>query len=187
MAMLLARVRIAAELGARVVNTQGANPASSADEDTFVTRIEAVAEEAQRVGVILALEVADGLTASATSIRALMPRLGGAPIQINYDTGNLPFYSGLDPVAEYEPIHQYVAHVHMKDHIGGVDDYDFPALGEGSLDLAGFVALAMRLGYRGPLSAEIEFQHPTDRPAIEEINAAARASFDAMQRYVASA
>ena len=69
--MLLARVRVAAALGATVVNTQGANPQGAADEDAFVTRIEVVAEEARRVGVVLALEVADGLTASAESIQSL--------------------------------------------------------------------------------------------------------------------
>jgi sugar phosphate isomerase/epimerase len=185
--MLLARVRIAAALGARVVNTQGANPAGPGDEDAFLSRIAVVAEEAQRVGVLVALEVADGLTASSASIRSLMPRLRGAPVWINYDTGNLPFYSGLDPVSEYEPVHEYVVHVHMKDHRGGVGDYDFPAVGEGTLDLAGFVATAKRLGYRGTLSAEIEFKHPTYRPAFEEINRAARASLEAMQQYVAAA
>ena len=187
LAMLLSRVRIAGELGARVVNTQGAYPAGPEDEAAFLSRIAVVADEAERAGVLLALEVADGLTDRATSIRSLMPRLRGAPVWINYDTGNLPFYSGLDPVAEYEAVHEYVVHVHMKDHVGGIGEYDFPALGEGTLDLQGFVELAIRLGYRGPLSAEIEFQHPTDRPGFDEITRAARASREAMLRYVASA
>jgi sugar phosphate isomerase/epimerase len=170
-----------------VVNTQGANPRTPAHEDAFLSRIEAVARAADDAGVVLALEVADGMTDSASSILALMPRLSGAPISINFDTGNLPFYSGLDPMVEYPPIHEYVAHIHLKDHVGGVGDYDFPAIGDGGLDLGGFVTLVRGLGYTGPLSAEIEFQHPTDRPAQEVITDAARTSFEAMQSYLAAA
>lgn len=185
--ILLARVRLAGALGASVVNTQGANPSSPVDEEAFLSRLEIVAEVAQRCGVVLALEVADGLTASADSIQALMPKLRGAPVAINYDTGNLPFYSGLDPLREYGPVHEFVAHIHLKDHLGGVGDYNFPALGEGELDLAGFVALVKRLGYAGPLSAEIEFRHPTERPAAEVVTRAARTSLDAMRAYLAAA
>jgi L-ribulose-5-phosphate 3-epimerase len=146
-----------------------------------------VAAESQRAGVALALEVADGLTHSADSIRALMPRIRGAPVWINFDTGNLPFYSGLDPVREFEGVHQFVAHVHVKDHVGGVGDYNFPAIGEGNLDMAAFFALVKRLDYRGPLSAEIEFAHPVDRPPARDITEAARVSRLAMEAYLAAA
>jgi L-ribulose-5-phosphate 3-epimerase len=185
--LLLERVRIAAELGAFIVNTQGANPSTDADEALFLARIERVAREAEAAGVAIALEVEDGLTASAESILRLMPRLAGAPIFINFDTGNPPFYSGLDPLTELEPIVRWVRHVHLKDHRGGIGSYDFPAIGEGQLELGSLVRELVRLGYVGPVSAEIEFQHPTARPPVSEIIRAVRLSRDRMESYVDAA
>ena len=184
--MLISRVRLAGTLGASVVNTQGANPTSAVEESLFLERLETVAIESQRARVTLALEVADGLTRSAASIQALMPRIKGAPVRINFDTGNLPFYSGLDPVREFAGVHQYVAHVHVKDHVGGIGDYNFPPIGKGNLDLNAFFTLVKLFDYRGPLSAEIEFEHPVDRPASTIITEAARASRLAMESYLAA-
>jgi sugar phosphate isomerase/epimerase len=182
--MLMSRVRIAGALGASVVNTQGVNPASPRDLDEFLARIAIVADEAVAAGVKLAIETADGLTASGASVHDLMTRLEGVPVHINYDTGNLPFYSGLDPVAEYPAMHDYVVHVHMKDHRGSPGDYDFPALGEGSLDLVGFARQLRQLGYDGPVSAEIEFQHPTARPPKAEIDRAVAVSRAWLEHHV---
>jgi sugar phosphate isomerase/epimerase len=184
LSMLLARIRIAGALGASVVNTQGVNPVSARDLDEFLTRIAVAAHGAADVGVKLALETADGLTANGASAQDLMKKLEGVPVYINYDTGNLRFYSGLDPVREFPAIHQHVAHIHMKDHRGQPGDYDFPALGEGDLDLATFARLLHRVGYAGPVSAEIEFQHPTARPAKSEIDRAVTVSRAWLEQHV---
>lgn len=187
MEMLLARVRIAAGLGAGYVCTQGAFPETDEQHRLFVERIRVVADACDRAGVVLALETADGLTATGASIRALLDELAGAPIAINFDTGNLPFYSGLDPVAELAAFHEDVRHVHLKDHRGGKDVYDFPAIGDGTVDIAAVFRALKDYGYDGPISAEIEFQHPVERPDAEVVDDAVRRSLIMMRRFAAAA
>ena len=75
---------------------------------------------------------------------------------INYDTGNLPFYSGLDPVAEYERVHEYVVHVHMKDTSGRRGDWAFGTLGTGHVDLPSIVRMLRERDFHGPYSLEVE-------------------------------
>lgn len=186
-AMLERRVRTAAALGASVVNTQGALPDTDEAHRLFLERIKRIADVCDRSGVILALEVADGLTASGESVVALMTELEGAPVWINFDTGNLPFYSGLDPVDEVVPMGPFIRHVHLKDHRGPQGTYDFPAIGDGSLDLASVVRRLADAGYAGPLSAEIEFEHPVHRPLDDQVDVAVRRSLDAMRSLVSMA
>ena len=185
--MLLARVRIAAGLGADYVCTQGAFPETDEQHRLFVERIRVIADACDQAGVVLALETADGLTATGASTSALMDELAGSPIFINYDTGNLPFYSGLDPVVELASYHQHVRHVHLKDHRGGKDAYDFPAIGDGELDLAAVFRALKGYGYDGPISAEIEFQHPVERPDLAVVDDAVRRSLEVMRRLAAAA
>jgi L-ribulose-5-phosphate 3-epimerase len=65
--------------------------------------------------------------------------------------------------------------VHLKDIVGGKGVWNFPALGEGSVDFAAIARVLEEAGYTGPLSVELEFQGEP-WPPLEEVNRSMRAS-----------
>jgi L-ribulose-5-phosphate 3-epimerase len=67
--------------------------------------------------------------------------------------------------------------VHLKDTVGGKGVWNFPAIGDGSVDFAGVLEIMRETGYEGPYSVEIEFQGEP-WPPMDEIDQALRRSYD---------
>jgi L-ribulose-5-phosphate 3-epimerase len=181
---LRARIELAAALGAPVVNTSAGEPRSDGARALLVSQLLEAGAYARDAGVTLALETAGGTTANAAESARLLAPLEGLPIAINFDTGNLRFYSALDPVQELPAFAGRLAHVHLKDHIGGRGDYVFPALGEGEIDLGAIVGTLHDLDYTGPVTVEVEFSDPVQRPPVAEIDAAVRTSLAFLEEVV---
>lgn len=161
---LRARIDLAAELGVPIVNTGlgVAGPGESLDE--LVRDLDDLLGYAAERNVKIALESHRGLTETARASLDLCRKIDSPHLGINHDAGNVRFYAGIDPVADLasvaDEIGPYLIHVHIKDHRGVKGDWDFPPLGEGSIDLAALAAIYRRIGFAGPLSLEIEFKGP---------------------------
>ena len=92
-----------------------------------------------------------------------MQRIGSESIKINYDTANVIFYSGLRPEEDIHFAAANVAHVHLKDKLGGKQVCNFPGLGQGDIDFTRIFDTLEQAGYQGPFSIEIELTHETER------------------------
>ncbi len=170
---LRARIDLAGELGAPIVNT-GLGVAQPGESlDPLYRELESLLDYAAGRGVKIGLESHAGLTETAQVSVDFCRKLGHPNLGINHDAGNVRFYTGIDPVADLaavaDQIGPYLIHVHIKDHRGGKDDWDFPPLGEGSIDLAALAALYRRIGFAGPFSLEIEFKGPDSTDPSAEI------------------
>jgi sugar phosphate isomerase/epimerase len=75
----------------------------------------------------------------------------------NYDPGNVVYYAGADPLQDIHFALPRLVHFHFKDKIGGKGVFNFPPPGDGELDMVGLLGILEEAGYRGPLSAEVEF------------------------------
>ena len=185
--LLRKRIDLASRLGVGIVNT-GIGVARDASElDAFYRDFAALVEYAQREGVKIGLESHEGLTETAQASLALCQRMASPGLGINYDAGNVHFYTGLDPLDDLaacaHEIGPWLIHVHIKDHRGEKGTWDFPPLGEGSLDLPGLARALRQIGYDGPCSLEIEFCGPdTQDPPPEVIDRGVRQSYEFMQR-----
>ena len=100
------------------------------------------------------------------------------------DVGN-PLFSDCDPVALTAAVAEDVKHVHLKDYIrtdaplagkpsnqvskAGKYLYDCP-IGEGIVDIGGFLKVLERVGYDGDLSYEIVGDAEQARKAIAYVN-----------------
>ena len=184
--LLRARIDAASNLEAKVINTAACNPNSIQEEQLFYTQLEQVAQYASEKKITLALEVASGLTESGKRMLGLKEKVRDLPVCINYDTGNIRFYSGLDPLQEFSIIKDYVGHIHLKDQVGGIGNYHFPALGDGEVNFPGFLKMVKEIEFEGPITVEIEFDGPTSRPSLDKIDRAVRTSFAFLQRTIAS-
>ena len=158
---LRARIDLAAELGVPIVNT-GLGVAQPGESlEPLFRELDKLLDYAAGRSVKIGLESHAGLTETAKLSLDFCRKVGSPHLGINHDAGNVRFYAGVDPLADLaavaDEIGSYLIHVHIKDHRGGRGQWDFPPLGEGSIDLAGLAALYRRIGFAGPFSLEIEF------------------------------
>lgn len=171
---LRARIDLAGELGVPIVNTGLGVAVPGESLDPLYQELQGLLDYAAGRGVKIGLESHAGLTETAQVSLDFCRKFGSHPsLGINHDAGNVRFYTGFDPVADLaavaDQIGPYLIHVHIKDHRGGKGDWDFPPLGEGSVDLAALAALYRRIGFAGPFSLEIEFKGPDSSDPSAEI------------------
>jgi sugar phosphate isomerase/epimerase len=169
-------------LGVKVMNTAiGGHGHVDEDLDAFLANIGELADEAARRDITVALEVHGDLMATGRKAVAIIDRIGRDNVRINYDTGNCVYYGGVDPVTDVPGLAPYLAHCHLKDKRGGAGVWDFPALGDGELDLARVVDTLCAEGFDGPWSVEIEFSGEP-WPASQEVHGAMRRSAEELHR-----
>ncbi|MCX7887894.1 MAG: sugar phosphate isomerase/epimerase [Verrucomicrobiae bacterium] len=181
------RVDMASHLGVPIVNTGIGVTSDQREIERFYREFDALLAYAEKRGVKIGLESHAGMTETAAATLALCRRLGRPNVGLNYDTANVRFYTGIDPVADLEScdeaeLRQRLFHVHIKDHRGGKYNWDFPPLGEGEVNFRRLVELFDRIGYTGPCSLEIQFYGPgTTDPTAEIIDAGIVASYRFMR------
>jgi hypothetical protein len=73
-----------------------------------------------------------------------------------------------------------VANVHLKDMGGAQGEWDFPAIGQGHVDFARVIEILRGAGFEAPYSVEVEFTGGGPWPPLDEVNAAMRASREAL-------
>jgi len=185
---LRSRIDLASHLGIEIINTGIGVTADQKEIERFYLEFDALLGYAEKRNVKIGLESHAGLTETATATLALCRKLGRPNVGLNYDTANVRFYTGLDPVADLascdeKELRDRLFHVHIKDHRGGKYNWDFPPLGEGEVDFKKLAALLDRIGYKGPCSLEIQFHGPgTTDPTPEIIDAGIVASYRFMRQ-----
>jgi L-ribulose-5-phosphate 3-epimerase len=173
----LKAVRWAADFGLPIVNSAvGGHQSADENEGAFLGNVGRLADEAERVGVVVALEIHGGIMANADVTIPLMEKIGRESIKVNYDTANVEFYSGDKAVDDLPKITRWLAHVHLKDTAGGKGNWDFDAIGSGVVDFARVLEILRGAGYTGPYSVELEFSGEP-WPPLERVNEAMAESY----------
>lgn len=171
-------VRWAGEHGIPIVNTAvGGHQSADENEAAFLANIHALADEAERAGVVVGLEIHGDIMASGAVTLPLLEKVARDSVKINYDTANVVFYSGDSAVDDIPKVADEIVHVHLKDTTGGKGVWDFGALGSGVVDFPEVLRLLRKAGYRGPYSVELEFTGEP-WPPLEHVDAAMRQSFE---------
>ncbi|MGD0499488.1 MAG: sugar phosphate isomerase/epimerase family protein [Bryobacteraceae bacterium] len=111
-------IRLAAAIGARVVNTdEGIRPEWLDDAECFqVMRytLKKVLQVAERYGVYLGIEPHQSLTTTTDGLLRIAKLVDSPCLRINYDTGNA-YLGGEDPYEGLKAVLPLLAHVHAKD------------------------------------------------------------------------
>jgi len=174
-------VRWAADYGLPIMNTAvGGHQSADENEAAFLENIGRLADAADSAGVVVALELHGDIMASSDVTIPLLEKIGRDSIRVNYDTANVEFYSGDKAVDDLPKILPYLAHVHLKDTTGGKGNWNFPAIGTGTVDFARVLQILREGGYSGPFSVELEFQGEP-WPPREEVDEAMRRSYEHLQ------
>ncbi|MGQ9623602.1 MAG: sugar phosphate isomerase/epimerase family protein [Candidatus Caldatribacteriaceae bacterium] len=172
-------LHFAEDLGARVVNTGTVE--NIAQKDALLHHLEVLAHDAEKTGVQIGLEIHGDFLKSGQVASLLMEEVRSPFVGINYDTGNAIYYGDVRPEEDIKACLPHIVHLHLKDKRGGYKVWDFPPLGEGTVDFPTIFALLKESQKDVPLSVEIEFQGHFDHPR-EFVDEAVRKSFDYLSR-----
>ena len=127
------------------------------DKEIIYKRLRRAGDIAQKHGVIISLETHPDLGTNGDVHRDTMRAIQHPNVRVNFDTANIHYYNqGTDAPAELKKIIDFVATVEVKDHNGQYMTWNFPALGQGIVDLPGVLRILRKHGYAGPLTMEIE-------------------------------
>ncbi len=117
-----------------------------------------------------------GEHATGQIVRSIVDLVASPRVLVNYDTANVVYYAGIDPLDDLPGCVDKVGYMHLKDKLGEQGEWNFPALGQGNIDFPAIFGLLEQAGNNCPLSIEIEFTSggPED---LAEVNRAVRASY----------
>jgi len=152
------RIDFAARLGVKVVNNSVGELQTNDDYDAFYKCMETVEDYCSSRGVKIALETHGSMTGK--KFRPIMEKLNSKWIGINYDTANVRYYENVQAEDDIENVVDWIFTIHIKDHIGGKGDFNFPAVGDGEVHFHQIFRILKKHDWKGPVSAEIEYEGP---------------------------
>lgn len=164
-------IGVAARLGARVILIPffGASELFTAEDRRRVAQgLAAVAPEAARAGVVLALEN----TLSAAQDLEMLEAIGSSAVQVYFDVSNAQWW-GHDSPEEIRRLAGVIAQVHFKDGQGG---HSNAMLGQGHVDYPAVVRALRDTAYDGWIVLESAAPHDPVEDARTNL-AFARACF----------
>ncbi len=156
-------------------------------KDQAVASNEAVADHVrdllpylEEYGLTLVLEN-HGEHGTGQIIKNIVDLVASPQVLVNYDTANVIYFAGVDPMDDLPTCIDRVGYMHIKDKLGGRQEWNFPALGQGRVDFPGIFSLLEQAGNTCPLSIEIEFTSAGSKD-VAEVNQAVRVSHDYLHR-----
>lgn len=161
-------LRAADELGADYISIEPGGPIPDGKSrewamDTFVASLEEVLPVAEDVGVDLLVEPEpDLLVETSEEFLELVDRVDSDRVRCNFDAGH--FYCvGEDPAALVERLAPYTDHYHLED-IPADRTHEHTQLGDGAMDIDGFLSAVADTGYDGFVTVEL---YPYEETAAE--------------------
>jgi sugar phosphate isomerase/epimerase len=163
-----AALRTAAALGHGYISIEPGGPIPESESrewalETFIESLEEVLPVAEEVGVDLHVEPEpDLLIETSTEFLEFAERIDHFRVRCNFDAGHL-FSVGEDPVEAFDRLADYVDHVHLED-IPDDRRHEHTQLGDGAMDIDGFLEVLDSRGYEGFVTVEL---YPYEETAAE--------------------
>jgi sugar phosphate isomerase/epimerase len=166
-------------LDVKYINTDTGEIKNAEDEKRFYREMKMLGEYAALKNVIICLELHGDWCNTGKRASEIVKKINNAHVGVNYDTGNAIFYGGTKPEEDILYALPYITFVHLKDSCGKYKVYDFPVLGEGTVDFNSIFKTIEK--YSGPMSVELEFDGKK-RP-LKEVNAGVKKCHDFLKSY----
>jgi sugar phosphate isomerase/epimerase len=139
-------------------------------EDRFVEALRELVPVAEETGVDLLVEPEPDLLVETTEeFLAIVDRLDSDAVGCNFDAGHL-YCVGEDPADSVERLDAYTRHYHLED-IPADRQHEHTQLGDGAMDIDGFLTAVEASGYDGYVTVEL---YPYQETAAETARDAMR-------------
>ncbi len=188
------RMRFAARIGAKVINT---NAAARANEARFFQHIGPLAKLAEELDLVIGLENpgdgSDNLLNVAADGPGLLARIGHARVGLNYDAGNtISHRPGVPTAADALAAMALCLHTHIKDVKRTPEGYFFTALGEGEIGCAEIlhglrnspVSLSIEIPMRLHRGSNAQPSRSAFRVPLADIEARLKAALDFVHHHL---
>jgi len=152
------------------------------DREKFYNEIRLVGDYAMGKNITICIEIHGDWFDSGESGSKIIKEIDYSNIRLNYDTGNVIYYSNKKPDEDIVNAIPYISFMHLKDKIGGYKEYNFPYLGRGEINFKRIFELVNH--YTGPISVEIEFNG--NKQPLDKINNAIKKSLDFLGHHINS-
>jgi L-ribulose-5-phosphate 3-epimerase len=167
----------AEKAGVPFVTTDVGEIKKEEDKKSFFKEIERIGDYARTKKVTVCLEMHGAWCNNGKTGAEIIKKVNHPNVRLNYDSGNVMLYGRVRPEDDIQHALPYMAFMHLKDDGGALGEWNFPALGDGNIDLDAI--LKSLKDYTGPISVEIEFDGK--ERTLEEINGAVRKSYAFLQ------
>jgi len=179
------RIRFSAKwFGVSICVTGAGQPKNDEEWAVICRNFQKIGNTAADCGITLALETHKGPTQNAAAMLQTLESINHPSVRLNFDTGNIAYYNvGLTPMEELRKVAPLVVNVHVKDNRGGLEDWYFPALGEGGA--VDFVQIRETLdaqNYQGAYTVELEGIGGETEPGLEERLNRLRKSYEHLKK-----
>lgn len=124
----------------------------------------------------LGLEV-HGEHGSGLILKEIVDLIDLPRVMINYDTANAIYYGNVNLQQDISYCVDQIGFLHIKDKAGANQEWNFPALGQGSVDFPAVFQTLSDAGNDCPLSIEIEFTQAGPKD-LSEVNQAVKTSYE---------
>lgn len=179
----IANIRLAAFFGCTyIISSIGEahleDKAEASDEEV-AKQIRDLIPYLEEYGLTLGLEN-HGKHATGKHLKHIVDLVDSPLVMINYDTANAVFYGHVDVEEDLAACIEKVGHIHLKDKGGAWNEWNFPAIGKGTLNFKRIFQLLDEAKNACPVSIEIEFTQagPQD---LAEVHGAVRDSAEALK------
>ncbi len=152
-------LHLADDLGAEYISVEPGGPLPEGRDhrwgmETFAQGLREVVPTAERLGVDLLVEPEPDLLIETTDqFLDFMDRIDSDAVGCNFDAGHL-FCVGEDPAEAVEVLGEYARHYHLED-IPEDRTHEHTQLGEGAMDIEGFLTALEDRGYDGFVTVEL--------------------------------
>jgi sugar phosphate isomerase/epimerase len=134
----------------------------------FYKTIGNVLDYASSKDIILCLDIHGLWCCNGETAASIIQNVSHPNLKINYCTGNAIYWGNSRPEYDIDYTLPYLGRVHLKDSMGKPKDYNFPALGGGTID---FKKIFLKLkNFKGPVSVEVELDGRNK--SLKQINTA---------------
>ena len=140
--------------------------------------LDMLGEVCKNYGLLLALETHGEAYGTGAAIKKVLEDVRSENVIINYDPGNVIFYAEQDPVKDLQSCLDKVGYMHLKDKAGPARKWDFPALGDGYVQLDELIKMV-----KDDITLSIEIQFVEEGPSsLDEVNTAVKKSHDYLKK-----
>jgi inosose dehydratase len=175
------RIRFSARwFGVKICVTGAGQPKTEEEWEIICQNLRKIGDTAADCGITLALETHKGPTQNAEAMLRTINSVNHSSVRLNFDTGNIAYYNeGVTPMDELRKVAPLVVNVHAKDNRGKLEDWFFPALGEGgAVDFVEIREIFDQQAY----TVELEGIGGEPEPGLEERQNRLRKSYEHLKK-----
>lgn len=178
-------IELASRLGCKFITTSTGeahdDDSEIDDEEVIIRTLKKLSEKCKKYGISLLIETHGNNYATGNAVKSLGEKVGSSNFGVTYDTANVIFYGNTMPYEDLEQSADNVKLIHLKDKLGPNNEWNFPAIGKGNLDMKKIFGILQKTNCTAPLSIEVEFT--SEGPAnLEEVHQAIQDSYQTVEK-----